>query len=423
MLLWLAGCAAAPRVAPLTDEQVRLNVESFDHVWTTVRDKHFDPGLNGVDWQAARAELRPQVEQARDMRAARHAMSALIDKLNQTHFGIVSAEAYATVAADTNGAAGSAAGATASQPAGSGSAGLDLRVVDGQALVVRVEADSPAAQAGVRPGWVLVSAGGDDIPARLATLGEAMAEGAVGERVSATFLDETDQRREVELVLAPARGRSVRLGNMPAHQVWFESRRLEGGVGYITFNIFLDPGLIMGKFSAAMQEFKDAPGIVLDLRGNPGGIGAMAMGCAGWFVAERNRQLGVMKMRDNEVKFVIAPRGRPYPGPLAVLIDELSASTTEILAGGLRDVGRARLFGTRTAGAALPSNFERLPNGDGFQYAFADYVSAGGQRLEGIGVAPHEVVPWQRAALLAGKDPALEAALNWIRAAGGPALQ
>jgi hypothetical protein len=83
--------------------------------------------------------------------------------------------------------------------------------------------------------------------------------------------------------------------------------------------------------------------------------------------------------------------------------------------GGLKDLGRAHIVGSRTAGAALPSIIERLPNGDGFQYAVANYVSKGGEVLEGIGVMPDvEVIP-TREALLQGKDPVCEAAIAWIR--------
>jgi carboxyl-terminal processing protease len=81
----------------------------------------------------------------------------------------------------------------------------------------------------------------------------------------------------------------------------------------------------------------------------------------------------------------------------------------------LKDVKRARIFGTRTAGAALPSVISRLPNGDGFQYAIANYISEGGQPLEGIGVTPDEEVHPTRRQLLAGQDPILDAALDWIQ--------
>ena len=77
---------------------------------------------------------------------------------------------------------------------------------------------------------------------------------------------------------------------------------------------------------------------------------------------------------------------------LAILVDGCSASTSEIFAGGLQDVKRARVFGTHTAGAALPSVISKLPNGDGFQYAIANYISVGGKPLEGIGVTPDDGV-------------------------------
>ena len=67
------------------------------------------------------------------------------------------------------------------------------------------------------------------------------------------------------------------LGYLSPTRVWIESRRLPGNVGLIAFNLFLDPGTVMPRFAAAVESFLDADGVVLDLRGNPGGIGGMAM--------------------------------------------------------------------------------------------------------------------------------------------------
>lgn len=79
---------------------------------------------------------------------------------------------------------------------------------------------------------------------------------------------------------------------------------------------------------------------------------------------------------------------------------------------------RARVFGTPTAAAALPSLIEKLPNGDGFQYAVANYVSGGGEALEGRGVQPDTEVKLTRQGLLDGHDAVLEAALDWIHKQG-----
>ena len=171
-----------------------------------------------------------------------------------------------------------------------------------------------------------------------------------------------------------------------------------------------NPGSMMPKFEAALKNFAKAPGVILDLRGNPGGIGIMAMGIAGFFIDKNGLKLGDMKMRDATLKFVIFPRPETYGGPLAILVDGGSASTSEILAGGLQDLKRARIFGTRTAGAALPSDIIRLPNGDGFQYPQAIYTSVSGKVLEGAGVTPDVIVPQSY-----GPDAVIEAADDWIR--------
>jgi carboxyl-terminal processing protease len=165
-----------------------------------------------------------------------------------------------------------------------------------------------------------------------------------------------------------------------------------------------------------VESCKKCDGFIIDLRGNPGGLGAMAMGMAGWFIDQPGQRLGTLYMRDTTLKFIVNPRANTFAGKLAILVDGTSASTSEILAGGMKDLGRARIFGTRTAAAALPSFFEKLPNGDGFQYAVANYISEGGQPLEGLGVTPDVETPLTREALLAGKDSALDAAIAWIKA-------
>jgi carboxyl-terminal processing protease len=171
----------------------------------------------------------------------------------------------------------------------------------------------------------------------------------------------------------------------------------------------------MPLFQKAIEEAQQGSGLVLDLRGNPGGVGAMAMGIGGWLVEEKGRKLGTMIGRDFKLNFTVQPRAVTFSGPVAVLVDGCSASTSEILAGGLQDLGRARVFGTPTAGAALPSLIVKLPNGDAFQDAIANYVAEGGQALEGRGVLPDETAGPSREALLEGDDPALSAALAWIR--------
>lgn len=426
-LLALCGCAPALKSeTPLTADQHRLCVESFDYVWQTVRDKHWDPKLNGVDWEAARAEIRPRIESARLMSEVRLGLHDLLNRLGQSHFGIIPAEVYRDVEDEHADAAQSA-----DERPHDGVTGIDTRVVDGAALIVAVEPDSPAHKAGVRPGWIVRKIGATEVAPVIARVADAYSdstlreliltrvvntrlEAPLGDALEVEFADADDRPVKLTLVAGPPPGEAAKLGNLPTTHIWTRTSRLEPNITYFRFNMFLAPERVMPALADAVSANLHADGMIIDLRGNPGGLGAMAMGMAGWFFEQSGQHLGTMYVRDTNIRFVVMPRPDTFSSPVAILVDGSSASTSEIFAGGMQDLHRARIVGQRTAGAALPSIIERLPNGDGFQYAFANYVSAGGEPLEGKGVIPDEEVRPARDALLQGIDPALEAARKWI---------
>jgi carboxyl-terminal processing protease len=419
----LAGVATAGPA--LDEEQVRLNVEAFDQVWTTIREKHFDPDLGGLDWPAVREELRPRVEAATTMAEARGVMEEMLGRLGHSHVGIIPAEAYE--AWDRPG----------SDRPGDGAAGLDVRVIDGRALVTAVWPGFPAEQAGVKPGWELLRTGEKEVAPLVASLSEEFAGkpildaelaltlayrlgGPVGETVGARFVDGEDREVDLELPLVEPRGRLFRAGLLAPHHVWIESRRIDERAGYIAFSNFTYPTYVMQVFNEAMASFLDLDGLVIDLRGNTGGLGAMVGWMAGWLVAEDDRSLGTIYMRETTLRFVIQPRAETYSGPVAILVDGLSASASEVFASGLQELGRARVFGSRTAGASLPAEFVGLVNGDTLIYPTSKHLTESGEMIEGVGVRPDVPVVPSRDELLQGRDPVLEKALAWIAESGEP---
>jgi carboxyl-terminal processing protease len=424
--LGLAGAARADgskTVRPvvrteLSQEQRQKHLESFEMVWKTVRDSHYDPKLGGVDWEGARTELRPRLEKAASTAEARAVMNELLGRLGHSHVGIIPAELYG----DFRG----------NQAGPLGVPGFDVRVVDGEILVVRVSPGLPAAEAGVRPGWVVRKVNGaalapvlerirqsahkaDRSPAVQAWVVQRLLRAAEGQEVAVTFLDGAGKEVTLPIRQARPQGHRVQFGSLPPRHVHYESRTVDGDIAYFSLNTFFDPARVMPAFGGAVKENLKAEGFILDLRGNPGGMIIMGQGMAGWFVDRPDQKLGTTIERTGSKHTVLNLREATYEGPLAILVDELSASTSEILAGGLQGLKRARVFGTRTMGAALPSSFIRLPNGDGLQFVIGDYVSVNGKRLEGHGVQPDEVVPVTRQALLQGGDPALDAAVRWVR--------
>lgn len=455
----VTGCAgkeavaAAPSAAPAYPYDREASLQSFEVVWNTVNDKHWDPKHGGVDWDAVHAEFRPKIEAATSKAEARGVMEEMLGRLGQSHFEIWPEEIYSKDAAPAAGTGaraeqkvqGAGAPDVGAAPIGSkpeevaetpgngnGVSGMDVRVVGNEALVTRVRPGSAADRAGIKPGFLLRSANGQSVE-KLETrlegknlpplprdtvmtmLLEHLLAGDVGEKLELEVEDGGGSVAKKELTLEETTGTKTTLGNMPVFYMTIDRRLLPENVEYFGFSMFMDPPWLMSEYQKSIEEAKRADGLIIDVRGNPGGIGALAMSICGWLVEDEDIRLGTMTTRDGTLNFMVNPRLHPYLGPVAILIDGSSGSTSEIFAGGMKDIGRARIFGERSAGAALPSVFDTLPNGDRFQYAIANYVSVGGEPLEGEGVTPDEEVKPDRAILLAGRDPVIDAAIRWIR--------
>lgn len=416
---------------------VPKGLETFDAAWQIVRDTHFDRTFNGVDWNAMKEEFRPKAAVAATTAELRAVIRGMLARLGQSHFAILPATAD------------SASGKIS--PGGIATPGFDVRLVGPDVLVTTVDPGGGAATAGVRSGWRVTAIDEDAVAELLAPVHDAVRSGeddrvraleawrrvrarltgTDGSTVSVTFEDGAGRSVTRAIARWNEQGQAVTVGNLPTMyvRVTNETRQTPAGrtAGVVGFNIWM--AAIDQPLQLAIDQHRAASGIVMDLRGNPGGLAALMMGVAGHFVPDAI-PLGVMKMRDNELKFTVNPRRvnaagqrvETYKGPVAILVDGLSGSASECFTGGMQSLGRVRVFGERTMGAALPSQFDRLPNGDVFIHATGDFVTSDGTRLEGRGVLPDETVPLTRAGLLAGRDRALEAALAWIDAehATGP---
>ena len=427
--------APATASAPATDPSVRArNAATFDAVWTIVRDSHWDPERVGASWDAVRDELRSKAEDSADQDALRAMLEQMLARLGQSHFAIIPGELS------------SAAPGAAVLSEGRSGATLWFAPRAGEpavwdAIVVAVEPGSPAEAAGITPGMRVVRIGDRELGTKLppgdgleryqrANVAAAFASGEPGTKATWRIEPMGAEARDVEVTYAAdsrPQAKFASLPPMPTELTWRhldESERERWGagdheIGLISFNIWLIP--VARPFDRAMDTLRTADGIVIDLRGNPGGIGAMAMGIAGHFTAEP-ASLGEMRTRDTTLSFTTNPRRSstsgtavdPYAGPVAILVDDASASTTEIFAGGMQHLGRARVFGRRTAGAALPAMMTPLPNGDVFLHAFADYRLPDGTALEATGVRPDNARPYDRADYAREGDPALAEAVRWI---------
>lgn len=398
-----------------TASTASVRLEAFNMVWNTVNEKHYDPTFGGVNWVKVGETYKPKALAAKSDIEFHAILRQMLGELKLSHFGVHPKSAGAQAVRQN------------------GVLGIDIKIVAGRPVISRVEFGSPADKAGVRPGFIVSKIGGKTISDLLRPLEqtiatqnltfgmkmiyrermlEALTSGPAGTFAELELLDAANTPKKFRVERQPFTGEmSEPLGNFPAQPVEFESRFLPGNIGYMRFTMWVIPQ--MPKIRSAVRRFANAKGIIIDLRGNPGGIGGMASGVAGLFSTEQT-SLGSMRSRGGVTNFVVYPQQTPFAGPVAILVDHGSGSTSEVFAAGMQEIGAAVVIGETTAGAVLPSVMEPLPTGWLFQYAISDYRTPGNILIEGRGVAPDIEVELTRKGLLEGRDPQLEAAVKYI---------
>jgi len=424
-----AACAGPMRSAEKADDtplRAGTALATFDSLWSKVAKTYVDTAFVSGTWIRVRDSLRPRAAAITSRTELDSLLKETLSNIPDSHFYIIPA----SVAGD----------ALPSNPAdGRGTTGVAVRMAGERVVVWRVEPGSSGALAGVVPGQVVKRVGEKEVKSsisRIEALPEKARQRAISEMLhglngqlspavaDTVVVDLVNPALTRSLVAAPAQGRVSQFGNLPPIAGLVRVARMplasgSGCVGLIAFNIWL-PAL-GGDLEKAVDSVRTCSGVVVDLRGNPGGVGAMVMGFGGYFV-DSALSLGTMRTRQVTLRFAINPRRSrddgsqraPFTGPLAILVDPMTASTSEIFATGMQRIGRARVFGEKSAGAALPALMERLPSGDVFVHAVADFTDPDGMRVEGAGVVPDEIVLLSEKALKAGRDTALEAAMRWI---------
>lgn len=430
------------------DQRTRERREITEAAWRTVREKHYDPKLGGVDWDAMLKKYEPRALAAPDDATFYRTLNDMLGELGQSHMMITGPGAGDGGPQDEAQQEPSPqrAPADTTGPEDVGDPGVLVRVIDGRPTVTSVRAGSSADKHGIKPGFLVTAIGGRPVTAmafsrrslrpveeRFAVRRAALRrlEGPVGSKVTFAYQDNADRPGQVILDRDPPPGPLRQVGYLPPLHP--ELRAYEvNGVGVLAFNIFLlDP--LLGDIKHAMDRFEAEKakgaikGLILDLRGNPGGLAAMAIPVAAELVTSPI-SLGSMLMRDNTRTDTVAtfsqtfavqpaPGRKPYGGPLMILTDEGTASASEILAAGLQEAGRARVVGDTSLGAVLPSVVESLPHGAVMQVVVADFKTPKGVLLEGRGVQPDQRVLETRAAFASGHDPVLDAAVDALRGA------
>lgn len=378
--------------------------EVFQAIWETVNSNFYDPKFAGVDWQAVRERYRPQVEQVKDEREFLALMEKMLKELPVSHLFL-------------------------RVPGRRDVTGLDVqaRLIDGQTVVTALPADLPADTQRLRAGDLI-----------LTPLGQLAGE--PGSTVNLSVQGCDGRTRAVTV----RRGFSSFPSERPLH--WGKIEAQSGRqIGYLRIARFEESSAT--QIDAAMSDLSDTAGLIIDLRGNPGGTNSFVRLIS--YLVQGQRFVSGLLTRPFLSRLTVPPEqidlsalhktvgdysinslllsiglhgaialytedlgDKLYRGDVILLCDGGTASAAEGLIAYLKQQARAVTVGRTTAGRLLTSNNFRLPNGWQLVVPIAVPISSDKKLFKDTPLPPDFAVRWTRQDVCEGRDPDMAKALE-----------
>ena len=285
-----------------------------------------------------------------------------------------------------------------------GGVGVELqRQPDGSLRVIAPIDDTPAARAGIKAGDIITAIDGKAFKPDEGDSSGPL-RGEPGSKVTLTIVRE-DKPKPFDVTLTRETIRIVSV----------RSRMLEPGYGYLRIASFQAD--TAADFDRQLDKLREQAGgtlrgLVIDLRSNPGGLLTSAVQIAdsllekGAIVSTRGR------VPISDAEFSATPGDRSGGASVVVLVDAGSASASEVLAGALRDNGRARVVGSRTFGKGSVQTVLPLDNGDSVKLTTARYYTPSGKSIQALGIVPDVVLRPAQGATNGGRPGFTEASLR-----------
>lgn len=278
--------------------------------------------------------------------------------------------------------------------------GLMLTDTPDGPVIVSVLEDTPAEEAGIEEGERIVAVDGEDVSGDPLEQIVAKVKGEAGTTVSLGLAGGDEGRRTLEIIRAEF--------DLPLTT----REMLEGDVGYVRLYQFAEDAGERVRTDVRALLDDGAGGIVLDLRRNPGGLLNEAVSVASVFVEDG--EIVSVQRRGGDRESFDAVDDAFDEVPLVVLVDDASASASEIVAGAVQDADRGSIVGETTFGKGTVQTIAQFSDGSGAKFTTARYFTPSGDSIEGVGVEPdvNAALDDDEEPVEVEDDPQVEAALD-----------
>jgi carboxyl-terminal processing protease len=264
-----------------------------------------------------------------------------------------------------------------------GGLGIEITVQKGVLTVISPIEDTPAYIAGIKAGDKIVSINGESTKGFNLVDASQKMRGSTGAKVVlGIFREGFDKPKDFTIVRGTVKIKSVKYTD------------LDDGYAYVRITSFIEHSGndLRKELEAHIKRNKNMKGMVLDLRKNPGGLLDQAVSVSD-LLLDKGIIVSTMDRNKKEKQIIYAKKENTLPPfPLVVLIDEYSASASEIVAGALQDNKRALIMGQRSFGKGSVQSVVRLGDGSGLKLTVARYYTPSGRSIQAEGILPDVVV-------------------------------
>lgn len=345
----------------ITASQELLNTEHvksqklFDKSWKIIKSNFYDSQLNTQNWDRWKKHYQGKIKTDED---ANIAINTMLESLDDPYSKYLNKKNYAEQNSSID-----------SKITG---IGVNITSVGGQTYVVNAIEDTPAYAAGLKQGDIIIKVNGKSISGMKTSEVADIVRGPEGSYVDLTILRKKNtlnkhiQRQEIQIKTVKS--------------------SVDKNIGYIQIISFIG-STTTTEFLEALEKTDKTKGLIIDLRGNTGGLLPNAVFIANLFINKGNL---VSIVGRNGYKRNIYAQETEYTNekPMLVLIDGGSASASEILSGALKDYHRAKLLGTKTFGKGMVQKIIPMPNETGLNLTIAKYLTPSGHDINKKGINP-----------------------------------
>ncbi len=350
----------------------------FDYTWQLVRNEYYDPNFNDQYWLRWKKHYSGKIKTSDD---AKVAIDSMIASLNDPYSRFMTRDEFLKQ----------------NETITSKYSGIGVNIVNesGKTKIISVLENTPAQFADIKVGDIIVSI--DDIKVSGLSLAEVsnLVKGPVN-----TFVD-IDVLRDNEIIKKKIIRKEITVKTVKSS--------IQNDIGYIQVSSFISNST-PNEFLEALENTNETKGLIIDLRGNTGGLLPNAVFISNLFIENGHKIVSIVGRNGYRYDVMAQESDVDIKKPLVLLIDGSSASASEILSGALKDYKRARLIGTKTYGKGMVQKIISMPNETGINLTVAKYLTPAGNDINKKGIDPDIIVPITKENIEEQQDPQLDMA-------------